>query len=338
MEHKVICTIRNEVSMSLRIADSARLYGTIHHGDGVYIAQGTILRSHHDSLRIGNQSWVLENSVIIGTEAHPMTIGSKTIFGHRCLAIGASIGDLCEIGNSTIFLPGSTIGSWCIFGEGTIIPSGMTIPDECVVVGRPGRIIRRLTPQDKAMIARMRGENIDLGERIDAILHNPLKEEDRMGKLYPLNDKYPQVDESTVIYDTAEISGDVVIGKNSIIGAGVRIIGDSHGPVIIGDNVHILENCVLHLLPDNRLVIEDDVTIGPGCMIHGTTIGRGSVIESGAIVCDYSVLGKNIRVTAGTLVKQRSQFDDDQILEGFPACSIGTNDKPLLRPDWGFRT
>lgn len=323
--------------MSLRIADSARLFGTIRHGEGVYIAQGTILRSHEDNLQIGNHSWVLENSVVIGTETHPMTIGSKTIFGHRCLAIGATIGDLCEIGNSTVFLPGSTIGSWCIFGEGTIIPSGMTIPDESVVVGRPGRIIRRLTPEDKAMIARMRGNNTDLGERIDRILHNPLKEDNRMGKFYPLNDKYPQVHDTAVIYDSAEISGDVVIGEHCIIGAGVRIIGDSHGPVIIGNHVQILENSVLHLLPDNRLVIEDDVTIGPGCMIHGTTIGRGSIIESGAIVCDYSVLGKNTLVTSGTVIKQRSRFDDDQILEGFPARSIGTNEDPLSRPDWGFR-
>ena len=51
----------------------------------------------------------------------------------------------------------------------------------------------------------------------------------------------------------------------------------------------------------------------------------GSIIEAGAIICDNSQLGKNTLVKAGTLVKQRSSFDDNQILEGFPAKVIGPN-------------
>jgi len=59
----------------------------------------------------------------------------------------------------------------------------------------------------------------------------------------------------------------VVIGERTIIGSGVKIIGDSHGPVRIGDDVQILENTVLHLLPDNDLIIDDGVIVGPGAMI-----------------------------------------------------------------------
>jgi carbonic anhydrase/acetyltransferase-like protein (isoleucine patch superfamily) len=83
----------------------------------------------------------------------------------------------------------------------------------------------------------------------------------------------------------------VVIGDGSLIGAGVKIIGDSHGPVRVGSRVQILENTVLHLLPDNELIIDDDAVIGPGAMIHGCHIGRGSIVEPGAIVCDGSVIG-----------------------------------------------
>jgi carbonic anhydrase/acetyltransferase-like protein (isoleucine patch superfamily) len=54
------------------------------------------------------------------------------------------------------------------------------------------------------------------------------------------------------------------VGERTIIGAGVKIIGDSHGPVRIGNDVQILENTVLHLLPDNDLIIDDGVIIGPG--------------------------------------------------------------------------
>jgi AhpD family alkylhydroperoxidase len=89
------------------------------------------------------------------------------------------------------------------------------------------------------------------------------------------------------------------------VGAGAKIIGDSHGPVRIGSCIQILENAVLHLLPDNELVIEDDVVIGPGAMIHGCRIGRGSVVEPAAIVCDWSRVGEESIVRAGACVTQR---------------------------------
>lgn len=321
----------------VKIEDSARLAGQMRLGTDVYIAQGTVLRSQDDSLTIGNASWVLENSILIGTPEHPLEVGSKTIFGHKCIAIGATIGNLCEIGNGTIFLPGAKVGDMCIFGEGTLIPEGQAVPAGSVVVGRPGRIIRTLTAEDKDMISRMRGGNLSLAPFVENIIGHDDQRRTSMGRLYEYNGKYPAVAESALIYDTAEITGDVIIGEGTVVASGVRIIGNSHGPVRIGENVQILENSVLHLLPDNELVIEDNVTIGPGCIIHGTHIGAGSVIEAGSIICDYSRLGSNTLVKAGSLVKQRSLFEAGEILAGFPAKSIGQNRDALPRPGWAIR-
>src|SRR5699024_6124503 len=291
---------------NIKVEDSARLMGKLRLGNNTYISQGTILRSMSDSITIEISTWILENSVIIGTSKNPVKVGRKTVFGHRCIAIGTEIGDLCEIGNGTIILQGSKIGDMCRFGEGTIIPEGVTIPDESVVVGRPGKVIRKLSQEDKDMISRMRGNDISLDKYIENIIYNGVKGDENMAKLYKYKDKYPSISESAVLYDTAEITGDVVIGENTVIGAGVKIIGNSHGPVRIGNNVQILENTVLHLLPDNELVIDDNVSVGPGCMIHGTKIGKNSIIESGSIICDYSELGENTLVKSGSLVKQRS--------------------------------
>lgn len=321
---------------TIKIDESARLIGKIRLGDGAYVAQGSILRSIDDSITIDNTSWVLENSVLIGTPSHPLKVGQKTVFGHKCIAIGAEIGNLCEIGNGVIMLPGSKIGDMCIFGEGTLIPEGMVIPDGSVVVGRPGRVIRSITEDDKAMIKRMRGNDISLSDYSENLFEEK-EEGENMGKLYTYDGKLPEIAESTYLYDTAEITGDVIIGENSVIGSGVKIVGNSHGPVKIGNNVQILENTVLHLLPENQLIIEDNVTIGPGSIVHGTTIGEGSVIESGAIICDYSSLGKNTLVKSGSLVKQRSKFGDNVIVEGFSAKEIGKVEGKLDRPEWAVR-
>lgn len=321
---------------NMRIDDSSKIIGKVRLGNNAYIAQGTIIRSHNDSVTIGNSSWILENSVVIGTEENPVKVGSKTVFGHKTVTIGAEIGDLCEIGNNTIFLPGSKIGDMCIFGEGTIVHGDMVIPSRSVVVGRPARVIRTLNENDENMIKKMRSNDISLDEFVENIFEHE-GGESTMSNLYEFNGKLPKVDDSTYIDNLAEITGDVVVGANSYIGSGVRIVGNSHGPIKIGNNVIILENSVLHLLPDNELIIHDNVTIGPNSTIHGTIIGRNSIVEAGAIVCDYSIIGENSLIKAGTLVKQRDEFEENSIIEGFPGKSIGKNEERLGRPNWAGR-
>lgn len=157
-----------------------------------------------------------------------------------------------------------------------------------------------------------------------------------MGTLYEYRGRRPDVGEGTVVADSAELTGDVRVGRDALIGPGVRIIGDSHGPVRIGDRVQILANTVLHLLPDNELVLGDDVIVGPGCMIHGCRIGDGAVIEPGAIVCDWAELGTGSLVRAGANVVQRRTYGDGAVLEGFPAQQVDTLEAPPQRPPWAL--
>ena len=91
------------------IAGSARLLGTVHVGAGAILAQGTVVRSHDESVVIGNHSAVLENGVVVGSRERPVRIGQRTVFGHRAQIIGATVGDLCEIGNGAILMPGARI-------------------------------------------------------------------------------------------------------------------------------------------------------------------------------------------------------------------------------------
>ena len=67
---------------------------------------------------------MLENSVVVGTAAMPTTVGRRSTFGHRCLVIGATVGDLCEIGNASILMPGARVGDRVFLGEGTLVPAG----------------------------------------------------------------------------------------------------------------------------------------------------------------------------------------------------------------------
>jgi carbonic anhydrase/acetyltransferase-like protein (isoleucine patch superfamily) len=259
------------------------------------------------------------------------------VFGHRCIVIDAAVGDLCEIGNGSIILSGARLGDRCFLGEGTLIPAGASFADGSVVVGRPGRLVRRASDADIARLTMLRGGDLAL----PAPVHEPVAAYPRagatMGAIYEYRGVVPTIDPTAVVFDSAELTGDVQVGAHTIIGAGVRIIGDSHGPVRIGARVQILENSVLHLLPDNELIIEDDVVIGPSCMIHGCRIGAGTVVEPAAIVCDGAVVGAGCVVGAGSLVKQRQRVEPRTHVEGFPAVALAILDAAPPFPTWALR-
>ena len=316
------------------LASSAVVTGVAALGDAVLMSEGAVVRSRDGGVRIGTGSAVIENAVVIGTSRVPTVIGRRTTFGHRCLVVGATVGDLCEIGNASILMPGARLGDRVFLGEGTLVPAGMTLPDGAVAVGRPARVVRTANDADLERLRGLRGGHLSIPPHTSNTV-GPRLEGLAMGQLYDYRGVLPTIADSAVLFPTAEVTGDVVVGDSTIIGAGVKIIGDSHGPVRIGSDVQILENTVLHLLPDNDLIISDGVIVGPGAMIHGCRIGTGSVVEPGAIVCDGSVVGAGCIVRAGAVVKQRSRFGDGIDIDGFPAIEVGRI-ASVERPAWAF--
>jgi carbonic anhydrase/acetyltransferase-like protein (isoleucine patch superfamily) len=327
-------TVSETVEDAPSIASSAVVIGRPSLGRRSLVAEGAVLRSSGRGLFIDTGSAVLENSVVIGTRAVPAAIGRRTTFGHRCLVVGAVVGDMCEIGNASLLMPGARLGDRVFLGEGTVVPAGMELPSDVVAVGRPARVIRPVSNADLDRLRGLRGGDLSLPAHTSTIVQ-PALEGLGMGQLYDYRGITPTIAESAVVFPTAEVTGDVVIGERTIIGAGVKIIGDSHGPVRIGNDVQILENTVLHLLPDNELVVHDGATIGPGAMIHGCRIGAGTVIEPGAIVCDGSEVGGGCVVRAGAVVKQRARFGDGIEIDGSPAAAIGAV-APPERPAWAL--
>ena len=332
--HLEIAAIDHADAASVQIASSAVVIGTAHLGEHALVAEGAVIRSSGAGVEIGTGSAVLENSVVLGSTNMPAVVGRRTTFGHRCLVIGATIGDLCEIGNASIIMAGARIGDRVFLGEGTLVPAGMTLANDVVAVGRPARIIRAASSDDLERLRGLRGGDLSIPPPT-SITIEPTTEVG-MGQLYAYKGIVPTISATAVLFPSAEITGDVVVGERTIIGAGVKIIGDSHGPVRIGDDVQILENTVLHLLPDNQLIIDDGAIVGPGTMIHGCHIGARSVIEPGAIVCDGSSVGADCIVRAGAVVKQRSRFPDGIEIDGFPAIEIGRIDPPAT-PPWALR-
>src|SRR5947208_390141 len=193
------------------IASSAVILGEVHVGAGAILAQGLVARSHEGAVSIGNHSAVLENGVVIGTPEHPVRVGQRTVFGHRATIIGATIGDLCEVGNGAILMPGSRLGNGCILGEGTLVPPDTVIPDDAVLVGRPPHVIRTATDADRERLAVLRQHQTNLTDHPGTVVHGPMRAGEHMGTLYAYRDKTPSIGAGTVLFDSAEITGAVVV-------------------------------------------------------------------------------------------------------------------------------
>ena len=116
----------------------------------------------------------------------------------------------------------------------------------------------------------------------------------------------------------AGIVGDVAIGRDSCVLAGAQIRADD-APCIIGDEVNIQENAVVHVDIDHPAVIHDRCTVGHGAIVHGCEIGPNTLLGMGAIIMNGAKVGANCVVGAGALVSEGKEFPDGSLVMGMPA-------------------
>ncbi len=130
--------------------------------------------------------------------------------------------------------------------------------------------------------------------------------------------KTPRIATSAYIHETAVIIGDVVIGEHANIWPHVVIRGDINS-IIIGDRTNVQDNTVIHVDHAIPTIIEHDVTIGHGAIIHACTIKHTSLIGMGATVLDRSVIGECAMVGANALVSPGSVIPPNTLSIGMPA-------------------
>ena len=125
----------------------------------------------------------------------------------------------------------------------------------------------------------------------------------------------PKIEKSVYIAPGAVIVGDVEIGENSSIWYNSVIRTDGN-TCKIGKNVNIQDCTVIH--GDENVVIEDNVSLGHSCIIHGATIKKNALIGMGAVVMDDAVVGENSIVAAGALIPHGKIIPPNSLVMGSP--------------------
>jgi len=136
--------------------------------------------------------------------------------------------------------------------------------------------------------------------------------------IYELDRVAPRVAASAWVADSAQIMGNVELAEDASIWFGAVVRGDTE-VIRIGDRSNIQDGSVLHADIGKPLTIGSDVTVGHKVMLHGCTIGDGSLIGIGAVVLNGAKIGKGCIVGAGSLVTEGKEFPDGSMIIGSPA-------------------
>ncbi len=135
--------------------------------------------------------------------------------------------------------------------------------------------------------------------------------------IYALDGIAPEIDASAWVADTAVLIGKIALQADTSIWFGAVLRGDNE-EIHIGRGTNVQENAVLHTDMGAPLTIGENCTIGHKAMLHGCSIGDGSLIGMGATVLNGAKIGKGCLIGAGALITEGKDIPDGSLVMGAP--------------------
>ena len=145
--------------------------------------------------------------------------------------------------------------------------------------------------------------------------------------VFQLGDRSPRIAATAWVADSAQVIGDVELADDVGVWFGAVLRSDTD-PIRIGKGSNVQDGAVCHADPGFPLTLGERVTVGHQAMLHGCTIGDGSLIGIQAVVLNGARIGRHCLVGAGAVVTLGKEFPDGSLIVGSPARVA----RPL-RPD-----
>lgn len=153
-----------KISESAFIADYVTITGDVQIGEESSIWFNTVIRGDVAPTIIGNRVNVQDNSTLHQSPNNPLILEDDVTVGHQVILHSCVIRQKALIGMGSIVLDGAEIGEGAFIGAGSLVPQGKTIPPNSLAFGRPAKVIRELTEEDKQDMARIRREYVEKGQ------------------------------------------------------------------------------------------------------------------------------------------------------------------------------
>lgn len=149
--------------------------------------------------------------------------------------------------------------------------------------------------------------------------------------IYALGDVAPVLpaDDRFYVAPDAHVIGAVRMAADVGVWFGSVIRGDNEW-IEIGEGTNIQEMCMLHTDPGAPMTIGAHCTIGHRVILHGCTIGEGTLIGMGSTILNHAKIGRNSLVGANSLITEGKEFPDNSLIVGSPARAVRTLDDVAL--------
>jgi carbonic anhydrase/acetyltransferase-like protein (isoleucine patch superfamily) len=150
--------------------------------------------------------------------------------------------------------------------------------------------------------------------------------------LYALDGKAPEIPASAFVAAEATLIGKVRLGERASVWFAAVLRGDNE-LISIGEASNVQDGAVLHTDPGFPLTVGAGVTVGHQAMLHGCTIGAGTLIGIRSVVLNGAVVGRECIVGAGALITEGKVFPDRSVILGSPArvvCEVTAADPAMM--------
>ena len=135
--------------------------------------------------------------------------------------------------------------------------------------------------------------------------------------IYAIAAKRPVIAASAWIAPNAIVIGDVRVGDNASIWWNAVLRGDND-PIEIGANTNIQDGSVLHTDAGVPMTLGRDITVGHLVMLHGCSIGDGSLIGIKSVILNGAVIGRDCLIGANTLIPEGKVIPERSLVMGSP--------------------
>ena len=139
--------------------------------------------------------------------------------------------------------------------------------------------------------------------------------------LYKLGKDQPIIEGEYYVANNATVLGKVKLCKDSSVWFGAILRGDTE-LITIGERSNVQDGSVLHTDLGFPLDIGKDVTIGHKVMLHGCTIGDGSLIGINSVVLNGAKIGEGCLIGANTLITEGTEIPDGSLVMGLSLIHI----------------
>jgi carbonic anhydrase/acetyltransferase-like protein (isoleucine patch superfamily) len=130
--------------------------------------------------------------------------------------------------------------------------------------------------------------------------------------------------------ETAAVIGDVRCGAQVSLWYGAVVRADTD-TITIGENTNVQDGCILHCDKGVPLTIGKNCTLGHGAIVHGCTVGEGTLVGMGATLLNGCTIGKNCIIGANALVTSGTNIPDGWLAMGVPAKAV----RPVTEEELG---